>query len=137
MKTSIKILIGAFAAIGVVTTGTTLSSIAVAQAGKKPAVSQEKGEKPGAKEAPMTAPHAKVTPIQAMKTAEGKASGKATMAIFEFDEGHWVYGVVVVKNHKLSEVEVDPMTGKVLAAEAITPDGEATEMKGELEKMTK
>lgn len=146
MKNSIKILIGAFATIGMVSTATTLSSFAVAQGGKKLAITQEKGEqgekgekgeKQASKAGPMTTPHAKVTPVQAMKIAEGKAGGKAMMAIFEFDEGHWVYGIVVVKNHKLTEVEIDPMTGKVLASEPVTPDDEAKEMKAELENMMK
>ena len=63
MKNSIKLLIGAFATIGVISTGTTLSSFAVAQGGKKPVVTHEKGEqgekgeKQGAKEAPMGPPH--------------------------------------------------------------------------------
>jgi uncharacterized membrane protein YkoI len=143
MKQTFKVLVGAFAAIGVITTVTSLSSVALAQGGKTLAFSQEKGEKgekgekQAAKPGPMTAPHAKITPIQAMKLATEKAGGKATMTIFEFDEGHWVYGVVVVKNHKLMEVEIDPMSGKVLASEAVTPDDEAKEMKSELENMMK
>ena len=143
MKNSIKLLVGAFATIGVVSTGTTLSSFAVAQGGKKPAVTQEKGEqgekgeKQGGKAAPMGKPHSNITPVQAMKAAEGKTGGKATMAIFEFDEGHWIYGVIVAKDHKLTEVDVDPMTGKAGSTEAVTPDDEAKEMKDALEKMTK
>jgi uncharacterized membrane protein YkoI len=128
MKNSIKTLIGAFAVIGVASTGTMLSSKAFAQ-------DQEKGEK--TKDTPMTKPMAKITPVQALKAAEAKVGGKATMAIFEFDEGHWIYGVIVAKNHKLMEVDVDPMTGKAGASEDVTPDDEAKEMKDALEKMTK
>ena len=132
MKQSIKILIGAFAAIGVVATGTTLSSFAMGQDGQR-----EEKEVAGKSQGDMSKPVAKITPVQALKAAEGKTGGKATMAIFEFDEGHWIYGVIVVKNHKLTEVDVDPMTGKAGATEAVTPDDEAKEMKDALTKMTK
>ena len=138
MKQSSKFIIGAFAAIGVVTTGMSMTSLAFGQGAKKIAVSQEKAEKAtGAKaQAPMGKPHSNITPVQAMKAAEAKTGGKATMAIFEFDEGHWIYGVIVTKNHKLTEVDVDPMTGKAGATEAVTPEDEAKEMKDALDKMT-
>lgn len=128
MKQSLKILIGAFAAIGVISTGAMLSSSALAQEG---------GKETQVKSGSMTAPIAKVTPVQAMKAAEGKVGGKATMVLFEFDEGQWTYGVVVVKNHKLMEVDVDPMTGKAGATEDVTPDDEAKEFKDALAKMIK
>lgn len=128
MKQSLKILIGAFAAIGVISTGAMLSSSALAQEG---------GKETQVNSGSMTAPIAKVTPVQAMKAAEGKVGGKATMVLFEFDEGHWTYGVVVVKNHKLMEVDVDPMTGKAGATEDVTPDDEAKEFKDALAKMIK
>ncbi len=128
MKHSLKILIGAFAAIGVVSTGTMLATPAFAQGQDK-----ESHEKAG----PMTAPVAKVTPVQAMKAAEGKVGGKAAMAIFEFDEGHWIYGVVIMKNHKLMEVDVDPMTGKTGDSEDVTPADEAKEFQDGLTKMLK
>ena len=141
MKNSIKILVGAFASIGVVTTATSLSTLALAHGGVKPAFLQdkEKGEKEGTTKAmgSMDKPHAKISPVQALKAAEAKTGGKAKMAIFEFDEGHWIYGVIVAKNHKLMEVDVDPMTGKAGATEDVTPDDEAKEMKDALEKMTK
>lgn len=123
MKQSLKILIGAFAAIGVVSTGAMLSTAAFAQ-------SQEKT-------AAMVEAKAKVTPVQAMKAAEGKVGGKAAMAIFEFDEGHWIYGVVVVKDKKLMEVDVDPMTGKAGDSEAVTPEDEGKEFQQELAKLIK
>ena len=132
MKQSFKILIGAFATIGVVSTGMTLSSIAMAQGGQR-----EEKEVAAKPQGPMPKPVAKITPVQALKAAEAKTGGKATMAIFEFDEGHWIYGVIVVKNHKLTEVDVDPVTGKAGATEAVTPDDEAKEMKDALDKMTK
>lgn len=83
----------------------------------------------------MPAPHVKVTPVQAMSIAERKTGGKAARATFEFDEGHWVYGVLVAKNHKLMEVELDPMTGKIGDTEAVTPEGEAKETQQELSQL--
>ena len=80
----------------------------------------------------MTTPIANVTPVEAMKAASAKYGGKAVMAIFEFDEGNWVYGVVVVKDHKLMEVDVDPKTGKAGDQEAVTPADEAKEFAEEL-----
>ncbi len=82
-------------------------------------------------------PVAKVTPVQAMQAAEAKTGGKAGMAVFEFDEGHWVYGVIITKNHKLIEVDVDPVSGKAGATEEATPDAEAKELKDALTKMQK
>lgn len=144
MKHSIKLLIGGFAALGIVSTGAMFSTKVLAQDGGSLSFvqDQEKGEKGEeqegkAKDVPMSKPVAKVTPVQAMKAAEAKLGGKATMAIFEFDEGHWVYGVIVVKNHKLTEIDVDPSTGKAGSSEAVTPDDEAAEMKDALAKMAK
>jgi hypothetical protein len=85
----------------------------------------------------MTAPTAKVTPVQAMKAAEAKVGGKAAMAMFEFDEGHWIYGVIVAKNHKLMEVDVDPMTGKAGDTENVTPEDEGKEFQQALAKLIK
>lgn len=118
MKQSIKILIGVFAAIGVVSTGTMLSTSAFAQ---------EKGEGQTGWIKP-TKPMLKISPIQALKTATDKLKGgTAFQAIYEFDEGHWVYGVLVVKGHVVTEVTVDPMTGKALDTENLTADDEAKE----------
>lgn len=79
------------------------------------------------------APAGKIAPWEAMKIAVKKAPGsRALNANFEFDEGHWVYGVFVVKGKTLQEVEIDPMTGKVGDVEKITPDGEAKEVRQEL-----
>ncbi len=126
MKTVHKILIGAFAAIGVISTGTMIAT---------PALAQDKETQDQA--APMRAPVAKVSPVEAMKAAEAKYGGKATLAMFEFDEGHWIYGVMVVNDHKLIEVDVDPLTGKAGDKEAVTPADEAKEFADELTKMTK
>jgi uncharacterized membrane protein YkoI len=126
MKTVHKIFIGAFAAIGVISTGTMIAT---------PAFAQDK--EPQVKSGPMTTPVAKISPVQAMRAAEAKVGGKATMVLFEFDEGHWIYGVVVVKNQKLMEVDVDPVTGKAGDHEEVTPEDEAKEFQDALSKMMK
>jgi hypothetical protein len=78
---------------------------------------------------------ASISPVEAMRIAEKRSGGRATRATFEFDEGKWVYGVITVKNHKLMETEIDPVSGKVLDTEAVTPDGEAKEVRAEFAKM--
>ncbi len=79
-------------------------------------------------------PQAKITPIQAIAIAQKKVPGRPLQANFEFDEGHWVYGVMIVNGKTIKEVEIDPMTGKVGATETVTPDDEAKEMKDMLTK---
>ena len=95
----------------------------------------EKDEKAESAMWPPSAPKTKITPVQAIAVAK-KALGGATafQANFEFDEGHWVYGVLLVKGHTISEVEVDPMTGKSMGVEAVTPADEMQEMKESLTK---
>ncbi len=99
----------------------------------------EKGESGGqTKWARPTTPSVKISPVEAMRAATSKlGGGTAFQANFEFDEGHWSYGVMVAKGHKISEVEVDPMSGKVLDSESVDPAGEASEMKADLAKIAK
>ena len=96
----------------------------------------EKDEMPeqGAWKKPPT-PSAKISPIQAMAKAKAKLGGTPFGANFEYDEGQWVYGVMIVKGHTLYEVEVDPKTGKVLDSETVDPADEAMEMKADLAKV--
>jgi hypothetical protein len=84
----------------------------------------------GAKKIP--APMGKITPWKAIEIATGKVPGRALNANFEFDEGHWIYGVMIVSGKTLKEVEIDPMTGKIGDVESITPEGEAKEVASEL-----
>src|SRR5579871_2684186 len=74
-------------------------------------------------------PRGKITPWEAMKIATGKVPGRPLNANFEFDEGHWIYGVMVVSGKSIKEVEIDPMTGKVGDTENVTPEGEAREVR--------
>lgn len=106
---------GAVVGVAALLTGSAHWMIAHAQSGK--AIPEPKG---------------KITPWEAIKIAKGKVPGRALNANFEFDEGKWVYGVMIVANNTLQEVEIDPMTGKVGDVEKVTPEGEAKEMKAEL-----
>lgn len=130
MKLSLKILIGAFAAIGVVSTGAMISTSAFAQ---------DKGQKAGVGGwVRPTKPQLKISPIQALKAATDKLKGgTAFQAIYEFDEGHWVYGVLVVKGHTVTEVTVDPMTGAALDTETLTADDEAKEARDLMNQVIK
>jgi len=96
----------------------------------------ERMEKASGKEWPPSTPAAKITPLQAMAAAKKKlGGGTAFQANFEFDEGRWVYGVMVVKGHKISEVEVDPVSGKALDSESVDAVGEAKEVSETLKKI--
>ena len=99
---------------------------------------KEQGEKDERAESamwPPSAPKAKITPVQAIAVAKkALGGGTAFQANFEFDEGHWVYGVMIVKGHTISEVEVDPLTGKAMGTEAVTAADEMQEMKETLTK---
>jgi hypothetical protein len=77
-------------------------------------------------------PKCKINPVQAIKSAQGKVPGRPLQANFELDEGHWVYGVMILNGKILKEVEVDPMTGKAGEVETVTPEGEAKEVQAAL-----
>lgn len=82
----------------------------------------------------MPQPKGKVTPWQAIQIAKGKFPGRPLHANFEYDEGKWVYGVMLVSGKTIKEVTIDPMTGKVGAVETVTPEDEAKEIRDELTK---
>ena len=77
-------------------------------------------------------PTGKITPWQAIQIANKKVPGQAISANFEFAEGHWVYGVMIVTGKKIHEVELDPNTGKIGDVEEVTPEGEGKEVTSEL-----
>ena len=116
MKASFKILTGALALIGIAVTVSSLVTTAFAHGQGKDSI---------------------ISPVKAMSIAAAKTGGKAAMAMYEFDDGHWIYGVTVVKNHKLLEVEMDPATGKIGETESVTPEGEAKEILSDLTKLAK
>ena len=80
----------------------------------------------------MTPPAGKVTPWEAIKIATAKTPGHALNANFEFEDGHWIYGVMVVNGKSIKEVEIDATTGKVGDTETVTPEGEGKEVTQEL-----
>jgi uncharacterized membrane protein YkoI len=128
MKLSFSIAVGVFAVTAIISSGVILAT---------PAYAQEKEDEAQETSGVMTKPQAEVSPVQAMAAAQRKVGGKAAIATFEFEEGHWSYGVIVAKNHKLMEVEIDAMTGKILDSEMVSPAEEAREFQRELTRLSK
>ena len=59
---------------------------------------------------------AKIGMTQAVAAAEQHVGGKASKAEYEQHKGQWVFDVEVVKDKKVLDVQVDPTSGKVIAA---------------------
>jgi uncharacterized membrane protein YkoI len=59
---------------------------------------------------------AKIGMTQAVAAAEQHVGGKASKAEYEQHKGQWVFDVEVVKDKKVMDVQVDPTSGKVIAA---------------------
>ena len=59
---------------------------------------------------------AKISMTQAVTAAEQHVGGKASKAEYEKHKGQWVFDVEVVKDKKVMDVQVDPTSGKVIAA---------------------
>ncbi len=81
-----------------------------------------------------TAPKSKVTPWSAMKIANATLNGKPLTATYASEGGKWIYDVLVTKDGKLYEIEVDAATGKTAAPEVVTVEEEAKEMADDLNK---
>jgi len=79
-------------------------------------------------------PTGKVTPWNAMKIANSTLKGKPLTAIYASEGNKWLYDVLVTKDGKLYEVEVDAVTGKAAPAEVVTVAEEAKEMTDDLNK---
>ncbi len=58
----------------------------------------------------------KIDMTQAVTAAEQHVGGKASRAEYERHKGQWVFDVEVVKDKKVMDVKVDPMSGNVIAA---------------------
>jgi uncharacterized membrane protein YkoI len=134
MRKGISVVVSALAVFGAFTASKLAASSAFAQDQNKKAKEEKEDSKSGQV---IPAPVAKISPLQAMLAAEAKFGGKARMALFEFDEGHWIYGVIVLKDKKLIEVDVDPVSGKAGDFESVTPEDESKEFKDMLESMIK
>ena len=76
----------------------------------------------------------RVTPWAAMKIANATLKGKPLTATYASEGNKWLYDVLVTKNGKLYEVEVDAVTGKAAPAETVTVAEEAKEMTDDLNK---
>ena len=75
----------------------------------------------------------KIAPWDAMKAATAKlGGGTAYQATYLIEGGKPMYDVVVIKNKKLSEVEVDAVTGKAGTVEEVTPAEEGKELVDQL-----
>ena len=75
----------------------------------------------------------KIAPWDAMKTATEKlGGGKAFEATHLVENGKPIYDVIVIKGKKLSEVEVDAITGKAGTVEQVTPAEEGKELTDQL-----
>ena len=76
----------------------------------------------------------KVTPWAAMKTANASLNGKPLTATYAAEGDKWLYDVLVTKDGKLYEVEVDAVSGKAAKPEVVTVEEEAKEMADDLNK---
>lgn len=75
----------------------------------------------------------RIAPWDAMKVATAKlGGGKAHQATYVVENGRPIYDVIVIKNKKLREVEVDAVTGKAGSVEVVTPEEEGQEFADEL-----
>ena len=52
----------------------------------------------------------------AASAAEQQVGGKASRAEYEREQGRWVFDVEVVKGSEVLDVQIDPISGKVLTA---------------------
>lgn len=59
---------------------------------------------------------AKISLTQAVTAAEQHVGGKASRAEYERHKGQWVFDVEVVKDTKVTDVKVDPVSGSIIAA---------------------
>ena len=59
---------------------------------------------------------ATISITQAVTAAEQHVGGKASRAEYERHKGQWVFDVEVVKDTKVMDVKVDPVSGNVIAA---------------------
>ncbi|HEV2474723.1 MAG TPA: PepSY domain-containing protein [Chthonomonadales bacterium] len=79
-------------------------------------------------------PSGKIMPWQAMRIATRRSPGRALGADYEFEDGHWIYSVVVVNGKSLKEAEIDANTGKLGDIEGITAEGEGKELTNDLNR---
>ena len=76
-------------------------------------------------------PPAKVTPWQAAQIATNRVPGQVFSVTYAPEGGHWGYDIIVIHNHKGSEIEVAG-NGKIGDVEAAIPSDEGTELQHDL-----
>jgi uncharacterized membrane protein YkoI len=59
---------------------------------------------------------AKISLTQAVTAAEQHVGGKSSRAEYERHKGQWVFDIEVVKDTRVTDVKVDPVSGNVIAA---------------------
>ena len=69
-----------------------------------------------------------VLPTVAMQAAAKKAGGTPFSATYAKEGDKWLYDVILIKNGKVVEVEVDALTGKAGDTESATPEMEGKEL---------
>jgi hypothetical protein len=88
-------------------------------------VAEENDDEPDVAKIAALVKEATVTLVQAVKTAEEKAGGRAVVAGLEMDDGVLMYEVFVLvtgEKAKVVEVEVNAKTGKVIDVETVGDD---------------
>lgn len=68
---------------------------------------------------------AKISIAQAIATAEQQATGKASRAELQNENGRLVYGVEIAANGQAIDVKVDAIDGRVLSVQADEGDTES------------
>ena len=59
---------------------------------------------------------AKISLTQAVAAAEQHVGGQASKAKYEHEKGQTMFDVEVVKDKRVMDVKIDPMTGQVIAS---------------------
>lgn len=83
-------------------------------------------------------PKAKLSPKQAEAAAVKKFPGKAMSAVYENEDGHWQYAVIVrTKKGAMMEVAVNPTTGAIMSSEKTSAAEESKEAAADAAKAKK
>ncbi|MDD2463080.1 MAG: PepSY domain-containing protein [Desulfobulbus sp.] len=72
----------------------------------------------------LVTPPAKITLSKAIAIAEQFTLGTASRAELEHEHDQWLYDVEVVNGPKVTDVKIDPESGKVLTALLDKPDSD-------------
>lgn len=84
------------------------------------AMAFDEGDEPANDAVPVS--QAAISMVQAIQTAELRASGKARRAEYESSKQGWVYEIEVINGNKVFDVRVSATDGTVLSAQEDVPD---------------